>query len=1160
MAAKDATPSFQTPAGGRASSGGSAAAEAVTPQLWRTNTLAVAGGFRADLGPASARAGASSSINAATSIASDFRAGMPVIPGQQGPAAEAAALPQAGGHSRHSKGMAEDLESVGSPPNTNTPMRTLSQALVEQHQQVSQYQEAQQGVHGGPAEVGTDGVAMQQQAQALEAALRGSQAVVQHNLLAAEEGMATLLARLRGSGQAAQEQQQAAAEQLSLAQCQLHEAREGHAAEVRQAAAQRQAMQQQQDELQQQLHNMLHRHEAELRALQAAGEAASDEAQRLQRQLDQERASQETAHKTWQQALSHQHAAEVGELQAQLHESVALLSEAEEQLRMRDDELTALQESLPAHDGSPSDLLGSQPHSPGSTLEQQCLEASQADGAAEQSEEQQAGQGRLAVESGVQTEEAAPGSGMEELCSCCELLRAQLKGDRLSRAAEVQQLEDGLKRQHRAELADTQAQLQAKSDRLCQELQRAQAELADSREACSQAEAAAARSMQLEGETRLQLAEAERAVLEAVLKASETQSLLSAEQQDRTSSETLAQELAARQQADLQALQDQLAAGRQEGGQLQASLHDLRQDLHAAQAQLQSSEEALAVQQAALQAAHQRAAELGLECEQLRRELQGAEERHRRHSAEAALVAQQLAASQADAALLREQLQESSEHQLQQQAELLRLQRELDDSSQQQQRSEEEQRALHGQLAEAHAAAQAGQAHFEEAARQAQSSRQELQTLQRELAAAQGEVECLQGQLQAASSQEHLLQTQLQDLEQQVAGSQQQAAELQEQLQAAGEQRGSHEAESQVLLQQVRELQGQLQEAREQQSTHEAESQVLLQQLAGQAERTQQLEGQAQQAEAVQSELQTGLEMTGARLCLVLAAWMCTVAAKHKCAAGPGGLGPQPSCQAGRLAPMSRPIGASQTGRASNSAGRQQKQVTGRHRTVAAASSPAPSLGSRSAESASGASTSSRGQSKAPARRLAAALAADSKMVVRRSAGSGSRAANTQATSSGKARALKSRLSGSGASPVPWQDTRIQEAAAELPVGFPAPLGGGHRAPQGQQELQPGGEGAPTPNAIAQGLQAARSEWMASQGAAVEEPVNGKGDWWDWQTCTPWLQRRYFVRTLQGTSTKGSPSVDAAGGSVGSTACTGLVTILVALFTSLSRSGGTSES
>ncbi len=49
--------------------------------------------------------------------------------------------------------------------------------------------------------MGTDGVAMQQQAQALEAALRGSQAMVQHNLLAAEEGMATLLARLRGSGQ-----------------------------------------------------------------------------------------------------------------------------------------------------------------------------------------------------------------------------------------------------------------------------------------------------------------------------------------------------------------------------------------------------------------------------------------------------------------------------------------------------------------------------------------------------------------------------------------------------------------------------------------------------------------------------------------------------------------------------------------------------------------------------------------------------------------------------------------------------------------------------------------------------------------------------------------------------------------------------------------------
>lgn len=65
-------------------------------------------------------------------------------------------------------------------------------------------------------------------------------------------------------------------------------------------------------------------------------------------------------------------------------------------------------------------------------------------------------------------------------------------------------------------------------------------------------------------------------------------------------------------------------------------------------------------------------------------------------------------------------------------------------------------------------------------------------------------------------------------------------------------------------------------------STIHSVMQVLLQRLAGQAERTQQLEGQAQQAEAVQSELQTGLEMTGARLCLVLAAWMCTVAAKHK--------------------------------------------------------------------------------------------------------------------------------------------------------------------------------------------------------------------------------------------------------------------------------------
>ena len=58
--------------------------------------------------------------------------------------------------------------------------------------------------------------------------------------------------------------------------------------------------------------------------------------------------------------------------------------------------------------------------------------------------------------------------------------------------------------------------------------------------------------------------------------------------------------------------------------------------------------------------------------------------------------------------------------------------------------------------------------------------------------------------------------------------------------------------------------------------------QVLLQRLAGQAERTQQLEGQAQQAEAVQLELQAGLEMAGARLCLVLAAWMCAVAGKHK--------------------------------------------------------------------------------------------------------------------------------------------------------------------------------------------------------------------------------------------------------------------------------------
>ena len=90
------------------------------------------------------------------------------------------------------------------------------------------------------------------------------------------------------------------------------------------------------------------------------------------------------------------------------------------------------------------------------------------------------------MESGVQTEEAAAGSGMEELCSCCELLRVELKGDRLSRAAEMQQLQEGLERQHQAELADAWAQLQAESDRLCQELQRAQAELADSREACSQ--------------------------------------------------------------------------------------------------------------------------------------------------------------------------------------------------------------------------------------------------------------------------------------------------------------------------------------------------------------------------------------------------------------------------------------------------------------------------------------------------------------------------------------------------------------------------------------------------------------------------------------------------------------------------------------------------
>ena len=50
---------------------------------------------------------------------------------------------------------------------------------------------------------------------------------------------------------------------------------------------------------------------------------------------------------------------------------------------------------------------------------------------------------------------------------------------------------------------------------------------------------------------------------------------------------------------------------------------------------------------------------------------------------------------------------------------------------------------------------------------------------------------------------------------------------------------------------------------------------------------------------------------------------------------------------------------------------------------------------------------------------------------------------------------------------MPWQDSRIQEAAAELPVGFPAPLGGGRRAPQGRHDLQPGGEGAPTPNVSA---------------------------------------------------------------------------------------------
>ena len=106
------------------------------------------------------------------------------------------------------------------------------------------------------------------------------------------------------------------------------------------------------------------------------------------------------------------------------------------------------------------------------------------------------------------------------------------------------------------------------------------------------------------------------------------------------------------------------------------------------------------------------------------------------------------------------------------------------------------------------------------------------------------------------------------------------------------------------------------------------------------------------------------------------------------------------------LAAASR-TSAAQTGRASDSVGRQRKPATGRHQPGAAASSPAPSLGSRSAGSASEASTSSRDQPKTAARRLTAALAADSKMVVRRSAGSGSRPAKTLATSSGKARALK---------------------------------------------------------------------------------------------------------------------------------------------------------
>ena len=49
----------------------------------------------------------------------------------------------------------------------------------------------------------------------------------------------------------------------------------------------------------------------------------------------------------------------------------------------------------------------------------------------------------------------------------------------------------------------------------------------------------------------------------------------------------------------------------------------------------------------------------------------------------------------------------------------------------------------------------------------------------------------------------------------------------------------------------------------------------------------------------------------------------------------------------------------------------------------------------------------------------------------------------------------------------------------------------------------------------------------------------GKGDWWDWRTLAPLeLQRLYFVHVLQGISTHKFPSVDAAGGPVGSTACT----------------------